>query len=276
MTILDPSHALALVASVLLACCAPAPSVEAAPKRARKMGSGAGIRVMTFNVNYAGMDLQRTSETILGSNADVVALQETTTTFEQYLRATLKKRYPWMAFRHGGGAGGMAFLSRSPLSDLGISRPSGQGWFFAWLVSTRIAKRRVYLLNVHLRPPLGESGRISSIVHKYFTTRKVRLAEMKGHLRYAGTRRPLVVLGDFNEQSNGRATGFLARQGFTNALDQFDGKTPTWRWRTSYGFTLKQRLDHIYYSKGIACSTARVLPYAASDHHPVIVDLVLN
>jgi endonuclease/exonuclease/phosphatase (EEP) superfamily protein YafD len=126
----------------------------------------------------------------------------------------------------------------------------------------------VHLLNVHLRPPLGESRRTSTVVTAYFKTRSVRLREIKYHMAHVRGRRPLIVLGDFNESAKGRAARWLKRKGFIDALEKYDPKTATWKWRTSI-YTFRKRLDHIFYSRELRCVDAQVLGPAGSDHYPV-------
>ena len=75
------------------------------------------------------------------------------------------------------------------------------------------------------------------------------------------------MLGDFNESDRGRAVKVLRARGYRSALARHDRRTATWQWRTSFG-TVRSRLDHVLY-RGLRCTAARVLPYAASDHFPV-------
>jgi endonuclease/exonuclease/phosphatase family metal-dependent hydrolase len=247
----------------LLAQCHPAPP---RPRPTLKHHRGQ-LKVVTFNVNYGGVDMARSARVILATNADVVALQETTPAWERELRRRLGSRYPIMRFRHGRGAGGMAFLSRVPLKTVAAFQPPARGWFPAWLVTVRSADGPVYLLNVHLRPPIGDSGRLSSVPAAYFYTRSIRLRELRRYVGRVPSRHPLIVLGDFNEAS-GPALRWIRRRGLRSALRKVDRKTPTWRWKTSL-YTFRSRLDHIFFTKHFRCVDAQVLGYAASDHYPV-------
>jgi len=225
------------------------------------------LKVVTFNVNYAGVDMARAAQVLHRVDADVVALQETTPAWERYLRRRLKSRYPVQRYRHAGGAGGLAFLSRHPLRSMKVIPPPARGWFPAWLVRVRTPLGRLLLLNVHLRPPIGDSGRVSTVPVAYFYTRSIRKKEIRRHLSQALQNRPMVVLGDFNE-SSGPALRLMQRRGLRSALARYDSTTPTWRWRTSL-HTFRSRLDHIFFSKHLRCVGAQVLGYAASDHYPV-------
>ena len=226
------------------------------------------FKVLTFNVNWGGPHKTKAAAAILRTGADLVALQETTRAWEAFLRPRLSKKYPTMLFRHAGGAGGMAFLSRYPIRDHGTTLPPRGGWFFAWHVEARTPNGTVHLLNVHLRPPLGNSGRTSTVVSGYFSTKRVRLSEIEHHMAHVRSNRPLIVLGDFNENKKGLAVRWLQDRGFKSALPRFDRKTPTWRWPTSI-YTFRSRLDHIFYSKGLRCVGAQVVGPSGSDHYPV-------
>ncbi len=225
------------------------------------------LKVVTFNVNYAGVNMARSARVLRRSGADVVALQETTPAWERYLRKELGRQYPVQRYRHSGGAGGLAFLSRYPLRSVRVISPPDRGWFPAWLVEASTPLGKVHFLNVHLRPPIGNSGRSSSVVSAYFYTRSIRKREIRRHLSRAPRDRPLLVLGDFNE-SGGPALRWVRRRGLRSALERFDSSTATWRWKTSV-ITLKSRLDHVFFSKHFQCVGAQVLGYAASDHYPV-------
>lgn len=250
-------------AVALIASCNPPPRA-----RPRPLGHRAPrFKVLTFNVNFAGVDLERSAAAIRRSRADLVALQETTPRFEAYLRRRLGRRYRHLRFRNGPGAGGMAILSQYPVREIGWYAPPRGGWFPAWLVRVRTPQGALHLLNVHLRPPLGPGG-ISSLPRTYFTTRPIRLREIRQHLARIPGRLPCIVLGDFNESDRGRAVRWLTRQGLRSALYRFDSRTATWQWPTSLG-TVRSRLDHIFHSRGLRCVGAQVLGEAASDHFPV-------
>jgi endonuclease/exonuclease/phosphatase family metal-dependent hydrolase len=79
---------------------------------------------------------------------------------------------------------------------------------------------------------------------------------------------PTLILGDFNESDSGPALKWLKEKGFTDALPEFDKKTPTWRAKLE-GVSIEERPDHILYSKHLHCYEAKVVKKGASDHYPV-------
>ncbi|NQT88378.1 endonuclease/exonuclease/phosphatase family protein [bacterium] len=236
--------------------------------RTRKPQSPTGphISVLTFNVNYGGPRPDLAAKAILDADAGVVALQETTSSWQEYLTPRLRSRYPHIAFRHGPGAGGMAFLSKWPLVEKGYGRPEA-GWFPGWIVEAQTPIGPVQFLNVHLRPAVSDKGSVG--VGPYLSTKKVRLSEVQSLHRQLAKDTPTIVLGDFNEGDSGSAVEWLVGQGFIDALREFDRRAKTWRWRTRY-VTLRGRLDHILYSTGIHCLSARVMGAGESDHLPVL------
>jgi endonuclease/exonuclease/phosphatase family metal-dependent hydrolase len=227
---------------------------------------GPHLRVLTYNVNWGAPRPELAADIIRRSRADIVCLQETTSDWERFLRQTLGREYPFMEFRESKGrmGGGLAFLSRVPAREVAYL-PSETGWFDGWIRSFETVLGPVQVLNVHLRPPVSDTG---GWVSGYFSTGDDRLVEME---RFYGQRRPdipMLIAGDFNDGENSPVLRWLEENGLVNALPQFDYRTPTWEWRTSV-VTLKRRMDHIVYSPELRCRSARVIKAGASDHFPV-------
>ncbi|HEX5222995.1 MAG TPA: endonuclease/exonuclease/phosphatase family protein, partial [Verrucomicrobiae bacterium] len=204
-------------------------------------------------------------EAIRSSDADIVCLQETTPRWEQYLRHYLPE-YRFAEFRNSKlrMGGGLAFLAKTPAEELAYI-PSDTGWFDGWVMKFHTAVGPIQVLNVHLRPPVSDSG---SWVSGYFTTRGAREKEMERFHRECEIGTPLLVAGDFNDHEDSRVADWLEARKLTNALPQFDRYSPTRKWQTSV-ITLKRRMDHIFYSPELHCAAARVIPAGASDHFPV-------
>lgn len=236
------------------------------PVRKPEGPTGPHASVMTYNVNFGGPRPDLAAEAIRNADADIVALQETNPAWERFLRPRLEEHYAHMRFRHCGGAGGMAFLSKWPLRERAYARPEA-GWFPGWVVEVQTPVGPVQFLNVHLRPPVSDRGRLG--VGPYFSTKPIRLAEIQALHEHLEPGKPAIILGDFNEDDSGRAVRWLREQGMTDALREFDRCTSTWRWRTRY-LTLRNRLDHIFYPPGLYCLSARVIKAGGSDHFPVI------
>lgn len=235
--------------------------------RQPEMPAGVHFSLLTYNVNWGGPAPDLAAEIIRQSGAEIVCLQETTPDWEHYLRATLSIDYPYMEFRESKGrmGGGLAFLSRIPSESIAYL-PSETGWFDGWIKAFETPLGPVQVLNVHLHPPVGKQG--SWNLSGYLFTGSDRLKEME---RFYPARRaglPTLVVGDFNDVDSSSAVQWLKTQGLTNALPEFDRRSPTWRWRWGL-LSLHRRMDHILYPSELHCCSAQVLPVGASDHYPV-------
>jgi endonuclease/exonuclease/phosphatase (EEP) superfamily protein YafD len=209
-------------------------------------------------------------EAIEAIDADIVLLQETTAASESRFRDALEERYPHILFRDCCRAGGLGILSKHPILAEDYLE-SEIGWFPAWLVTVDGPLGHVQLLDVHLRPPVSDSG---SWVGGYFSTRKVRRQEIEGFWAAVDTDVPTIVAGDFNEGADGRAVSFLADQGMRSALAEVDPGADTWHWPLRVG-ELSSMLDHIVYDERLALLHAEVREGGASDHYPVFADFTL-
>jgi endonuclease/exonuclease/phosphatase family metal-dependent hydrolase len=228
--------------------------------------TGAHLRVLTYNVNWGAPRPDLAAAIIRQSQPDIVCLQETTPDWERFLRATLGRDYSFVEFRESKSrmGGGLAFLSKVPAREVAYV-PSDTGWFDGWIVAFETAIGPVQVLNVHLRPPVSDSG---SWVSGYLSTGDDRLREMERFYVQRQPGLPMLVTGDFNDSENSSVIQWLEQRGLANALPQFDYRTATWQWRTSV-VTLKRRMDHIVYSPTLRCCSARVVQAGASDHFPV-------
>jgi endonuclease/exonuclease/phosphatase (EEP) superfamily protein YafD len=224
------------------------------------------LRIMSYNVNYGLAGDPDIIDIIRSSGCDVVFLQETTPAWERSLRAGLGRTYPHMGFKRWSGAGGLAILSKHPFDGSMLIPPPEGGWFPAWRVVLHTPLGEIQALNVHLRPPVSDSG---SVVSGYFTTDDIRLEQIKRYHSRLDASLPTLVAGDFNEPSDGHAVEYLAGLGLTSALEEFLPGQATWRWNTSVG-TITSQLDHIVYDPGLEPVNAWVLKRGRSDHLPVI------
>ncbi len=256
---------LLLSAAFLLLSCASQPEVKPDPAPPPE-----AFRVMTWNVNWGVGCPGMVAETIRRSGAEVVCLQETNEEWRQVLRRDLGREYPFQVFRESAGrmGGGLAFLSRRAGREIAYV-PSVTGWFDGWIMAFRVGGREAQMLNVHLRPPVTESG---GAIRGYLTTGDDRLAEMQRFAGYWNPDMPTIVCGDFNESPRGAAVRWLERRGFGNALSSFQPRATTWAWPAG-PITLRRRMDHVMVSPGLAVRGAKVVRVDASDHFPVIVDL---
>jgi endonuclease/exonuclease/phosphatase family metal-dependent hydrolase len=224
------------------------------------------LRVLTWNVNYGLAGDPSVVETLREADADVVFLQETNAEWERELRAGLSDRYPSMVFVDRRAAGGMAVLARSAITEQEVLEPPAEGWFPALRVVLDTPVGEVQFVGVHLHPQISDSG---SVVSGYFFTGGHRLAEIDQYLATLDTRRPTVLLGDFNEDAGGAALQHLAEAGYHSALDDFEPGRHTWRWATSVG-SISFQLDHIVHDAQLTPIDVHAVEAGRSDHIPVL------
>ena len=227
------------------------------------------LRVMSYNVNFGIAGDPSTIEAIAAARADVVFLQETNEKWQRALVARLGATYRHSRFTDPPDwpAGGMGLLSRYPVVEL-QHLPSAAGPFFAWRVVLDTKLGRVQFLNVHLRPPMSDGG---SWVVGYFSTREDRLREIEHHHAALDPKLPTIILGDFNEEGDGRAMAFLRDQGYEDAIGKHAGKTRTWEWPVG-SITLRFQLDHILHDHHFIPIAAAVVEAGRSDHKPIWAD----
>jgi endonuclease/exonuclease/phosphatase (EEP) superfamily protein YafD len=226
------------------------------------------LKVMTYNVNYGVAGDQPTLAAIRNSGADIVFLQETNPAWQAQIEA-LTDTYPHMVFHHSPGAGGYAFLSKYAFEHETLDAHP-ESWFPAGYAVFDTPLGEVQGLNVHLRPPFSDSG---SFVSGYFTTPKTRVAEIEHFSGGLDDTLPLIVAGDFNEDSGGSALKILEGRGLKNALAEFQPRADTWRWNTSVG-TVRSQLDHVVYTTDLEPVNLQVRDQGNSDHLPIVAVFV--
>ena len=225
------------------------------------------LRLLSYNVNYGLPGDADTLDAIREAKADLALLQETNAAWERALRAQLALEFPHMFFRHRGGAGGLAVLSRRPLLDIDFLAPAiGGGWFPAARMVVETSFGRVQVLSVHLRPAVSDSG---SLVGGHFSTPEIRTSEIASFYARLVPDLPTMIAGDFNEEADGGAVKFLLDKGMTSVLQRYAPQRATWRWPTVVG-TLHRQLDHIFYDARLDVLSAEVRAAGRSDHLPVI------
>jgi endonuclease/exonuclease/phosphatase family metal-dependent hydrolase len=230
------------------------------------------LRVMTYNVNFGGAGDPAGLAAIASASPDLVFLQETTDGWATALVERFGTSHPHHRFAPAKNewiAGGMGVLSKWPITKL-EQLDSDAGPFFAWRAIVDAPGGPLQVLNVHLRPPMSESG---SWIVGFFAARAVREREMRDHLKSIDPALPTIALGDFNEEDEGMAIALLLARGFVNALPRFHPDVDTWQWPVG-GTTLRFRLDHILYSRHFDALDANVVAAGRSDHAPVWADLV--
>lgn len=153
------------------------------------------LTVLTHNVLFRGGDPDRTLETLVTADADVVALQEVTPAWVARLERALRPDHPHALLEPRHGALGYALYSRYPLTGAASLRRRHRG--FAQCARLELPSGPVPICNVHLAtPPLTASPRA---LEENARVRAQQWAEVKGFLDAGGGRAgPALAVGDFN------------------------------------------------------------------------------
>jgi endonuclease/exonuclease/phosphatase (EEP) superfamily protein YafD len=226
---------------------------------------------MTYNVNYGNPNVAATLAAIAEEDVDIVLLQEITVEWRDALAKMFATQYPFQIFRvHARAAGGLAVLSKFPITQEEVFAPPRGGWFPAERLIIASSLGPLQILNVHLRPCL-DAG---SWVRGYQTTPPIRRREIEAYWRRITYDLPTIVAGDFNEEPTGRAVAYLAKHGMTRV--EPTGPT-TWHYETAMSGKsvdlLRLDIDHVMIDSHLVATDARVLDAGTSDHRPVVVTL---
>jgi endonuclease/exonuclease/phosphatase family metal-dependent hydrolase len=238
----------------------------------------------TYNINYGRTDaksLDAIVDLIKKSEADLIAVQETTEASALHFRKTLSKLYPHMAFQEGQAAGGLGILSRSAIVQKNYIPPvPNGGWFGTLIAQTQVGGKNVLVADVHLRAavPQGKEG-IRQFTDLFLQTEEIRTREIKNILQEIAklnkANDPVILLGDFNSPSKFSAPSILCRSGYFDSaasLDPKADKQTTWQW-VWQGMPYSFRLDYIFHGKQVRTLECRVLAGGPSDHNPVVSKL---
>ena len=238
-----------------------------APSSAPTTSPSLGLSILTYNVEFNHGTPAATIDAIADANADIICLQESNQDWEGAIRSRFLSDFTEMRFQPPppNDPGGLAVLSKFPIESVTKLAPGERGWFPACLAIVATPAGRVQILNVHLRPLISDGG---SRVKGFLTVESMHRAEIESLQRQLDPNLPTLIVGDFNEGNDGKATQWLAALGFTDVLPHFDRDTPTWH-GSVYGVKTSYRDDHVMVTKGLTCTDARVLQRGASDHYPV-------
>lgn len=231
--------------------------------------AGETLRIATYNVNFGLAGDPLTLQAIADTEADIIALQETNAEWQRAIEDELSDTFPHRVFHHCCRAGGLALLSRFPVT-IDKTVAGLEGWFPAWHATVNAPDGPIRLVVLHLRPPVSNTGNLFT---GYFLASAIHTAELEafvGDLELDAM--PTVVLGDLNESPTGAAITALEHRGMTNALPRFDPDAVTWRWNTKLG-EIVNTLDHVLVSSHFEVEGAEVLEIGRSDHLPVVVEI---
>lgn len=228
------------------------------------------VRLMTYNI-HQGLDVQSRPDvegiirTIEAQSPDIVGLQEVnrgwTISGASDIISYIEERMPQYHVVYGpmvGDLWGSAILSRYPILESG-SRRYERGLFytmgFTWAV-IRLPDCDALVLNTHL-----STGRELD---------DERTSQMDQLLAHWNGRPCSVIMGDVNAEPTSKPIRDMKAAGFTDWLGVFTApRESTWP-----ADRPTESIDYIATTADLRGVAARSVPSLASDHRPVVVDLL--
>lgn len=243
--------------AILVVSCGPAPLEPREPTPGVPH-----FTVATFNVHYPTAGDAQTTAAVAATNADLVFLQETDEAWASALAG--EARYPYREFKIDRGPRGLSVLSRFPIEDRGLL-PAPHDWHPAWRVIVQTPAGSLQVLHVHLRSKFeGAADPVTDYVRTPIDHRR----EIEQFFA-ACEPMPTLVVGDFNEETDGSAVAWLEDRGFRNVLPLYHPGQWTWRGRSVAG-QFSMTIDHILFDGSMVPLDAWVSEAGNSDHHPVV------
>lgn len=243
----------------------------------------APLRVMTYNIRAGNGDIARTAETIRKFAPDIVGLQEVDVHWSERSgfedQATLLGRVLGMQVRFAPIYTLPGADSTKPRRQYGVALLSRRQ-IIRWSNDT-LTRLSTIAQNPQPAPAPGllqATIEIDGVVVRVLNThldyradprvRKQQVIEMLAHMGRDST--PTLVLGDLNATPDAPELQPL--------LERFHD---TWREMAEAGFTFPadkpvKRIDYILASSHFRVRSASVPVTEASDHRPVLVDLLLH
>ncbi len=253
-----------LLALATGACRAPAPPPEPTP-----------FRVMTWNIHHGEgtdgrLDLARIADVIRRAGAEVVALQEVDKGVQRTGRRDLPAELAALTgmtclfsnnFHFQGGEYGNALLTRFPVrhwtnTHLRMIRAGEQRGVLQAILE--VQGRDLLVLNTHIDYRRDDTERLANVA---------QFRELLS--RYPGL--PTLFAGDFNDLPGSRTWQAMAEWG--EDLWLLAGTDPGHTYPSTGAV---RRIDYLWRGRGTPLKPlgARVLPSEASDHLPLVVELV--
>ena len=245
------------------------------------------VRVMTWNIKYGSYDLAPLMEEITRCKPDVVLFQDAVGSMNEQLGNYFKA---WQVRHHGQ----FVIASRYPLSEAEVHPlpASGEGQEYL-RCQLRIGPTLVSLYNVHFRTPRWslnafrtarkEPEYLPQAIQSFDHNITTRLSQARSVADALSREKgPVILTGDLNAPDASLVCSILREAGMHDAFAQ--------RGR-GYGFTyghflfkhrlpwLKiswMRIDHIMMNGHFNTERCWAGSSQASDHRPVIADLVLQ
>lgn len=222
----------------------------------------ASLTVMTLNTYYGWADSADLADAVAEYRPDVVILQEVTVQTEGLLDSTTwKESFPHQVGQTGEDwwADNTMVFSRFPLTSLDAVWTSES----QHLLQMDLPSGPVTLIAAHPTNPSADAARWASELAEIRAEAEARIGE------------PLLIAGDLNAVAEHAPMRDLMATGLKDAADQAGaGWLPTFPSDQVYPPLIS--IDHVLVSPSIGVTSATAFPIARTDHHGLVVGLVVG
>jgi vancomycin resistance protein VanJ len=253
----------------------------------RAASDGASVRVMTWNVKYGSYDLAPLIAEISRNHPDVVLFQDAIDSLNGPLRDYFRN---WQVYSHGQ----YLIASRYPFSQVEVhelpARGEGQEYLRCQL---HLGASVVSLYNIHLKTPRRSLNAFRTARKQpWYLPQAIQLFGHNVHTRLTqaltvrdGLKRetgPVIIAGDLNSPDASQACAALREAGLRDAFAErgrgygFTYGHLMFKYRIPWLRVSWMRIDHIMTSSHFRTEQCWTGTGKASDHRPVIADLVLQ
>jgi vancomycin resistance protein VanJ len=249
--------------------------------------AGASVRVMTWNVKYGSYDLAPLIAEIDRSHPDVVLFQDAIDSLSGPLRDYFRT---WQVYSQGQ----YLIASRYPFSTVEVHELPAFGEGQEYLrCQLHLGTSVVSLYNVHLKTPRRSLNAFRTARKQpWYLSQAIQLFNHNVHTRLLQARSvrdavsretgPVIVAGDLNSPDASQACAVLRDAGLRDAFAQrgrgygFTYGHLMFKYRIPWLRISWMRIDHIMASRHFRVERCWTGTGRASDHRPVIADLVLQ
>ncbi|MFL5320191.1 MAG: endonuclease/exonuclease/phosphatase family protein [Myxococcaceae bacterium] len=235
------------------------------------------LTVLTFNVLFKGGAPDLAMKVLKENPADVIALQEVTSEWEERLEAQLPARYPYRSVLAQKDGRGLAIYSRYPLETV-IPLDDARGKRFAQCAEVKLPTKYVTLCNVHLDSPAGALIAKDDVLGKLRDNARMRRRQweqLSAHLALMSPGRSRVIAGDFNTMEEDPLYRDIADSWVDAYRSVTLAKGETWPnlgWKPTLPSV---RIDYVFVKGPGLPIRSRVIAGGGSDHFPVVTQLAL-
>lgn len=233
---------------------------------------GQRLRVMTFNVDFRNNDMRAVAEAVRAVSPDILGLQEYTPSHDHDLGRLLESDYPYRTRPKVAELHRVGLFSRYPIqSTRALDLPPRHQ---AVRAEMDIAGRRIQIYVAHLSPTIiirafNEQGPI--YISESYARREDEAVRLNQSI--SNMNEPVLLLCDCNLTDTSEAYHHL------DAVLEDSFRQAGW----GLGHTVQpvgfpfhiQRIDFIWYSPAFEVTWAETGPEGASDHLPVVAELIL-